>query len=243
MKNYLKIKWRKLIFILFNKDLLTGLKLTKPTDRLSLGNDLANWTIPSKLINSDSTCYLVGAGEDISFDLALAKKFNCKVVIIDPTPKAIEHFNELDRFGKISKDIRSNIIYVPYGLWKDDTKLKFFAPRNENHVSHSVVNLQNTKDFFEATVKKLTTLMRENFDEHLDLLKIDVEGAEYEIINSMIAEEKFPKILCIEYDEIFSPMDENATIRIKKSIQSLISVGYSIYNLDFPSNYTFVYKR
>jgi hypothetical protein len=35
------------------------------------------------------------------------------------------------------------LILEPFALWVENTKLKFFAPANPDHVSHSIVNYQN----------------------------------------------------------------------------------------------------
>jgi hypothetical protein len=42
-------------------------------------------------------CYSAGVGEDISFDCALVERFHCQVRVIDSTPRAIRHFNNLEK--------------------------------------------------------------------------------------------------------------------------------------------------
>lgn len=60
-----------------------------------LGTNYGIGVIPANFLNSQSICYCAGAGEDISFDLELIKKFRCKVFIFDPTPRAKKHYEEL----------------------------------------------------------------------------------------------------------------------------------------------------
>ena len=48
-----------------------------------------------KGLSKESVVYCVGAGRDISHDVALSKELQCKIYIIDPTPKAIEYINSI----------------------------------------------------------------------------------------------------------------------------------------------------
>ena len=42
-----------------------------------------------------------GLGEDATFDIDMINKFNAKVIAIDPTPRALKHYNNIkENFGK-----------------------------------------------------------------------------------------------------------------------------------------------
>ena len=56
-----------------------------------------------------------------------------------------------------TRPARPRFHFMPVGLWSEDTVLRFFAPRDPAHVSHSVVNLQRTEDYFEAPVRSIPT--------------------------------------------------------------------------------------
>ena len=111
-------------------------------------------------------------GEDITFDLGIIERFGCYVVAFDPTPRAIAHVAE-------HAADEPRFTFRPVGLWSEDTSLRFFAPRDPAHVSHSAVNLQRTETYFEAEVRTLPTLMHELGHDRIDLLKLDIEGAEH----------------------------------------------------------------
>ena len=65
---------------------------------LRLGTTYGGWIIPADAgLTADSICYCAGAGEDISFDCALVERFHCQVRVIDPTPRAIQHFTNLEK--------------------------------------------------------------------------------------------------------------------------------------------------
>ena len=64
-----------------------------------LGTDYGGWWIQkNNSLNENSIVYSGGAGEDISFDLKLQDKYNCWIIIIDPTKKAIKHYEEVKIF-------------------------------------------------------------------------------------------------------------------------------------------------
>jgi hypothetical protein len=100
------------------------------------------------------------------------------------------------------------------------------------------VNTQKTARYFEAECKTIKTLMEEYGHKRLDLLKIDVEGAEHEIIKSVIEDDIPMRIFCIEFDEIYFD-DFKSFLDIRKSIKKLLKNGFSLINVDGP-NYTFL---
>lgn len=64
------------------------------------GTEYGGFYYPENLdgLDENSIVYCIGAGEDISHDIMVANKLNCKVYIMDPTPRAIEHY-------KLVKDV------------------------------------------------------------------------------------------------------------------------------------------
>jgi hypothetical protein len=72
--------------------------LVDPNKLVRLGTTYGGWIIPVDAgLTADSICYSAGAGEDISFDCALVERFHCQVRVIDPTPRVIQHFNNLEK--------------------------------------------------------------------------------------------------------------------------------------------------
>lgn len=162
-------------------------------DMVRLGDGMCGWWVAADLLGPDSVCYLAGAGEDISFDLALMDRFGCEVVSLDPTPRAIEYV--------AAHAPAEGYHFLPVGLGGVDRVERFYAPANPAHVSHSITNLQQTSDYFEAELRTLETIMRERGDDRVDLLKMDIEGAEYEVLDFLMWRDLFPVTLCVEFDQ------------------------------------------
>lgn len=207
-----------------------------------LGTRYGGWYVPSDLLDRESICYCVGAGEDISFDLELIHKFNCHVYTFDPTPRAQRHVERLRQTAQVgdeniveysqSESYRcdsttlANLHFYPYGIWRDEGVMRFYAPKDSAHVSHSLVNLQRTKDYFEAECRTLKAVMQELKHDALALLKLDVEGAEYGILDSMLADNILPRIICVEFDEGRNAKDDAYRLRIQEAINKLKEIGY-----------------
>jgi FkbM family methyltransferase len=228
-------KLRREIYKFIHIDIVSGAKIYPNHGVLEkIGSEYGGWIVPINTIKSDSICYCVGVGEDITFDLGLIDKFGCTVFAYDPTPRAAEHVK------KFARSYANNFKYFEVGLWDRDEIVRFYAPSNSEHVSHSALNLQNTDRYFEAQCKRLSTLMMENRHSKIDLLKLDIEGAEYKAVESIIKDELDIRIICIEYDEAYNPLDNNYKNRIQKSVLNLIRYGYNIVAVDAKCNYTFV---
>ena len=190
-----------------------------------IGSGYGGWIVPTGAVRSSWTCYCAGVGEDITFDLGLIERFGCTVVAFDPTPRAVAHVAAV-----AAEEPRFQL--VPVGLWSEDTTLRFFAPRNPAHVSHSVVNLQHTKTYFDAPCRSLPSLMRELGHEQIDLLKLDIEGAEHEVVRSMLERGIRPTVLCMEIDQPVKPLAFWRTVRrVRRAGYALVAVDS--WNLTF----------
>jgi FkbM family methyltransferase len=198
-------------------------------DLVKLGSAYGGWIVPTTLLKGSSVCYCVGVGEDITFDLALIERFGCQVFSFDPTPRAIQHVQS------IASTI-DNFRFYPVGLWSSEQRMKFFTPKNPLHVSHSIVNLQKTAEYFEADCKRLSTIMRELGHVGLDLLKLDIEGAEYEVLSSLMEDNIQVNVLCVEFDQ---PAPLSSIIGMVKQLQQ---AQYQLVSID-GWNFTFVNPR
>ncbi len=193
-----------------------------------LGSDYGGWTVPVALLSDKSMCYCAGVGVDATFDFALIEHFKCNVFSFDPTPKAINYME------KAEYD-RSKLRFLPIGLWDEDTELRFYSPVNPQETSHSVFDLHGTGKYFTAECRKLSTIMKELGHDHIDLLKLDIEGAWRVVIQNIIDEGIAISILCVELD---SP---TTLFRVLKVKRMLGSIGFELVHFE-KDNYLFVRK-
>lgn len=167
---------------------------------IRLGSEYGGKNIPSlNKLNKDSICYLAGAGEDISFDVELLKKYECECHIFDPTPRAKIHFDNIKSHYDIEERLLNKLHFHQYGVYNIDGQIQFYEPINPSHVSHSIDNLQRTTSGFVADVKTIKTIMNNLNHSKIDLLKLDIEGAEYAVILNMFKNNINPDILLVEF--------------------------------------------
>lgn len=191
-----------------------------------IGTAYGGWIVPTAAMDSTWRVYSGGVGEDVSFDLGLIERFGCEVIALDPTPRAIAYATPI-----AAREPRFR--FVPVGLWSSDTVLRFFAPRNPAHVSHSVMNLQGTTDWFEAPCRTVQSLMAELGHTSIDLLKLDIEGAEHAVLESVLRAGIRPKVICFEVDQPVGPL------RLLRTIRLVRGHGYDLVTID-GWNFTFV---
>jgi FkbM family methyltransferase len=214
-----------------------------------LGTHYGGWIIPQDIqLDTNSIIYSGGVGEDISFDLLLSDKYKSQIVLIDPTHKAKRHFIEAKLFfqdkeknkfkGNIQSDYYSTIqsldvsfdsfTYVSVGLWNKETTLKFYKQSNKDYVSQSIIDGMFTQDYDTIQTKTIQQIMNENNHTHIDLLKLDIEGAEINVLHNMLDTGIYPTYLCIEFDLFLQRKDtDNQT---KKLIDRLLQTYRILYN-------------
>lgn len=213
-----------------------------------LGSTNHGYYVPDNYLSNDSVCYCVGAGTDISLDTELAIRFKSKVFIFDPMPYALDHFNDLIASAKLGKPFAADnnptgyaytisaeelrtITYCATGVWNEKQVIKFYVPSRANYAGHSITNLQNTEDYIEAPVDKLANVMQELGHQRLDLLKIEIEGSEYTVIDDVLADNVDVKIMLVEFDEYHhrKGLARLTAIRhIEQSSQKLMKAGYKL---------------
>jgi FkbM family methyltransferase len=215
------------------------------SELIKLGTNYGGWFIPKKCnLNENSIIYSGGVGEDMSFDILLNGKYDCNIFLIDPTIKAINHFKEFQDYytnnipfkGNIQTDyyniinpIKPNLnkfFYENIGLWNKEDNLKFYKQNIKSHVSQSVIEDMFGNEYDIIPVNTIKSIMNKYNHNRIDLLKLDIEGAEINVLNNMIDDKIFPKYLCIEFD--LKLKNKDYSNQTESLINSLINNGYKI---------------
>jgi FkbM family methyltransferase len=225
------------------------IKIEGKSELLRLGSQYGGWVLVPNESLKGATILSCGLGEDASFDVEIAKLYDARVVIVDPTPRAIQHFNAImaqmgkPRASKYSKDGCQRIeSYELSGLNSDQFSLvqaalshsnghaKFFSPPNPSSVSYSLVNFQNnysaTTQFIEVPTIDIATLISQENLSHIALAKFDIEGAEIQVIPLMLTNGIFPDQILVEYDELNFPSARSRR-NFNSVNQLLVKAGYT----------------
>ncbi len=157
---------------------LGDLPLTPGPPIVPLGSTPGGWELPDGVLRPGAICYCVGSGGDISFDIELIHRYGAIVRAVDPVP-------EYEQAALHEAAAEPNFSFRRAALAAFNGPVRMQV--HHEAVSHSVsaAGLYDSHQWIEAEGRTLKSLMRDFGDERMDLLKVDVEGAEYELLPTL----------------------------------------------------------
>ena len=210
------------------------IKVKLPVNLEWHGNEYCGWCIPVNALSRKSIVVDVGLGEDVSFSRSLIEKYGCTVHGLDPTPRATKHI----------KDIKlEHFILHSYGMAKCSGSATFYLPNNTEHVSGSLVSAKHVgKQTIEVQILSLLDTMKLLEVDHIDLLKIDIEGTEYEIFQDSSFHNLAAKIgiICVEFHHRWPEFTRRAT---EDAVNKLSKYGYQCVWVNRQTNEEFTFIR
>ena len=195
--------WKALRHDLFYRFLARrpGLKLE------TLGDVSRNfaWTVCPENLHERSAVISAGVGQDVSFELALIRRFGCRVILLDPSPTGLATM-------ALPHNQHPKLCFLPYALVGCDRKIIFHPP--ENHEEGSFSSVVGTKIGPTVDGFSLGTVMKKHGIGHIDLLKIDIEGSEYEVMDSILRHKTRIPQICVEYhNKVLPGIQTSSTAR------------------------------
>lgn len=183
------------------------------------------WRFSGAFLNSDSVIYSLGIGDSIAFDLELISSHNTKVSAFDPTPDSINWLK--------NQSLPDQFKYYQWAVCGKDGTLKMVKRINNRGKKSKMIwaMLDKQTDAAEAIEVPcfcIPSIMRKLSHDRIDLLKMDVEGAEYEIIDTLMQIPRKPKQLLVEFHHRFPGIGAQKT---KESILKLKYMGYKIFSV------------
>jgi len=199
----------------------------------SFGNDGAAWSIRASSISPGQVVYSFGVGEEISFDLELIRHFGVTVHAFDPTPRSREWLQ--------TQTLPEQFVFHPYGVAGEDGTRRFSPPVNPRHISHTLLRRDSPWPAIEVQVFRMSSILKMLGHTHIDMLKMDIEGAEYEVIHDLLRSGIRVGQLLVEFHHRWP---EVGVAKTRDAIRSLNAGGYEIFNVS-PSGeeYAFVKVR
>lgn len=113
--------------------------------------------------------------------------------------------------------------------------------KNPNHFSHTLLDRPATKaQAISVPVKRLSTIMKELGHNQIDILKMDIEGAEYDVINDISKSDIRPQQILVEFHHRFPGIGLKKT---KEAIERLTFMGYRLFSVSATNeNFCFIQK-
>lgn len=181
-----------------------------------------DWGLPLSYLDKGDVIYSYGICDDIAFELALIELKQINVFAFDPTPYSIDWLNK--------QELPDSFVFTPLACAASDGQFFLYPLINKNgKKSESMYSFHMQEEdrddgvLVEALTVKSTT--KQMAHDSVDLLKMDVEGAEYGVIEGLLNTELRPKLIMLEFHHRFKGIGKEKTIQ---TVADLKSAGYLI---------------
>lgn len=198
---------------------------------IQYGTDYGGFFVDPSRISTGGLALCAGVGEDVSFDYMLLKEHKMRVIAIDPTEKAERYVKRLSL---------PNYTFLKSALVSSKNKSEYidiFENKRDDHVSESVLSTHTS--IVDSKHRKVRCVSIDSLVSQFgkfDLIKIDVEGAEYEIIDSL--DHIDAEQICLEFHDHCTHYTKQDT---QDRIRKIVSLGYDLA-YESEREYTFLKK-
>ena len=198
----------------------------------TLGTVYGGHSVLTGAVKPEPILYSFGVGEDISFDLEMIERFDAQIYACDPTPRAVKFLD--------AQTLPDNFKFKAVAVSDKNETLEFHPPLNPQHVSHSVVQKSEELKPLSVPAESVASLMHGWGHQEVTILKMDIEGAEYAVLEDMMRTGIKPEQILVEYHHFFKGSSVKQT---RDSVELLLANGYVIFDIDDRGhNYSFVRK-
>lgn len=184
------------------------------------GSVYGGFFVHPERITEQSIIYSFGIGKDITFDTKCIKNHQCNVFGFDPTPKSIEWIQQ--------QHISDKFRFFNYGISTVSGIQHFYLPKNNKSVSGSLIinETVNEDDMVAVQMQSFTDIIQDLKHNEIEILKMDIEGAEYDVIDSILATNVTINQFLVEFhDRIFDSNEPKSKLFVEK----MLANGYEIF--------------
>lgn len=217
-----------------NKKIIVPVQGELGYHNLAAGEVWLNWLLQELKKNIDGVFVDIGVNLGQSLILHYALDYKNTYLGFEPNPTCYAYSRKLIKANKLE-----HYHLVPAGLSGNPSIVKLFG--NVEHASGGSIleNFRSNKDNFNKVVQYVTVMKGDDVLKEIDLkekiglLKIDVEGAELDVLSGLTETIKNDKpLMIVEVLPIYSTETENGKFR-KQRVDGLLSLlkeqDYSLY--------------
>ena len=198
-----------------------------PTSRY--GSDYGGWTVCPGALGCQPVVYSCGVGQDISFDLAMLDEFDAQVFAFDPTPGVSQWLSQ--------QSLPDAFHYYPIGVGGVNGEAEFYAARDGNFSRSMYFGKDRTS--VRMPIKTIGQLAADHGHDRIDLLKLDVEGAEYKVIQECLNSKLAINQILVEFHH---RVDRGLVKETRLCLKKLVASGFRVASVSPTGNeYTLVH--
>jgi FkbM family methyltransferase len=171
-----------------------------------------------KIFDGKSNLTIVDIGANLGLTTYYFSQFASKVYSIEPDK---DHFKCLEEMVKYNK--LTNIVPINKAIYMQDGEFDFGHNENKTMNSLHTSTWDKSLPVYKVPTVTLKTLFEENKIEHVDFMKMDIEGSEYEVLGGDAFLEVAPKIDSIQIEShVWANRNPN------QLIESLKNAGFKV---------------
>jgi FkbM family methyltransferase len=184
--------------------------------KLALGGAGRGFAVVPDLMLRTSVVYAFGVGEDAGFELELIGHFGCTLHLFEPRPRFLNWVRQ--------QKLPPQISVHPMGL-SDRDGVMTQAPIESATHSHARRDTSNPTS--EYQVRRLPTLMKQFGHPHVDVLKLELESAEFYATHSLVTSSVRPTQILVEFQHLGRTF---SVPRCERVLMQLNQIGYRIFD-------------
>lgn len=180
-----------------------------------------DWFMAPNGLTEASIVYSLGIGRDVSFDLSVIKRFGVQVHAFDPTPSAVAWLKQ--------QALPAQFRVTELGVAGFDGDAVFSPPNDSANPSFGYQG-RASEGAGQVTcqVRRLGSLMHTLGHAHIDLLKMDIEGAEYEVIDDLVSADLAIGQLLVEFHHRRAGLGAQKT---RQAVARLRQAGFELFHM------------
>jgi FkbM family methyltransferase len=210
-----------------------------PSGYIRLGTKYGGWWLDRDLVRPDPLLIDCGLGRDISFDGAFLSRFGGTVIGVEANPASLAwcaprcppgmHLRDRAFWTRPGETLVFHLPRPPERL-----------PKGADGVSGSLLASHEYVAGGESrhvTTTSLEEVLAEAGREDCDVLKLDIEGAEYAVLEGLIARGLLGKCrqLLVEFHH---GVTEHTLVETKRTVEAILAAGFRLAHIE-SRNYSF----
>lgn len=197
------------------------------TDVIRLGDAYGGWEMCRPLLSiKGRLVYTIGVGRNIGWDEAMIKQFGSEHHGWDPTPTALDFVKK--------NDVVEGFTFHAIGLGKEDGNVSLKLPIG-NQDSYTVMEYNEEAregSIVQVGVLTLRSMMKKvgHGDKELAVLKVDIEGAEFDVVESWVKEGyRIPadQVLIEFHQRYFKHTGQQGKL-LRKAMEGMAKLGFEM---------------
>lgn len=185
--------------------------------------DEGGWRYHPDALDRDSVVYSLGIGKDTDFDQALIRRFGLHVHAFDPTPSTADWLLEHPQ--------GAGFHFHPWAVTAADGTMTLYPRRRKDGRKSSVMYTMVADggaqaDAIEVPAFSLGSIASTLGHGRLDLLKMDIEGAEYDVLDTLADLTVKPRQLLVEFHHRFAGIGPARTV---EAVTALRRQGFKLF--------------